>query len=83
MCVYLNVAVQTNGWVVGPLQALEGDGPLLLVVDEEDEEAAGEVQQHAYRGALSDATVRPTEPTQQKSRQQSLSARHVTPVCIM
>lgn len=65
--VYLDVSVEADGGVEGALQAFEGDRTLLLIVEEEDEDPAGEVQQHPHRGAFGDATVCPAAIEKEKS----------------
>lgn len=65
---YLDVSVETDGGVIGALQAFERHWTLLFVVDEEDEDPTGEVQQNSYCSSFSDATVRPAQTQTQTGK---------------
>lgn len=57
--VYLDISVDADGRVVDALQAFESHRTLLLIVDEEDDDPAREVQQDPDRRTFADAAVRP------------------------
>ena len=56
---YLHVAVDADGRVVEALQPLKGHGTLLLIVEEENEDPSGKIQQHPHRRPFTDPSIRP------------------------
>lgn len=63
---YLDISVEADRRVITSFQPFEGHWTLLLIIDEEDEDPACEVQQNSYGGPLTDATVRPATSQRQK-----------------
>lgn len=63
---HLDVSVDADGGIVDALQAFEGHRALLLVVDEEDDDASREIQQDSDCGSFRDAAVRPARREEQQ-----------------
>lgn len=64
--VYLDISVDADGRVVDALQAFESHRTLLLIVNEEDDDPAREVQQDPDRRTFADAAVRPARSEMKK-----------------
>lgn len=63
---HLDVSVDADGGIVDALQAFEGHRALLLVVDEEDDDASREIQQDSDCGSFRNAAVRPARREEQQ-----------------
>lgn len=56
---YLDISVEADSRVIDALQSLKRHRALLLIVDEEDDDPACEVEQYSYCGSFTDASVCP------------------------
>lgn len=55
----LYVPIEADSGYKNPVQALEGGGSVLLLVDVKSQSVLGQVQQDAHGRALGDASLRP------------------------
>lgn len=55
---YLNIAVEAYGWVVRAFQCVEGNGSLLLIIDQKQQNPTREIQQHSHSRSFTYSSVR-------------------------